>query len=106
MDDEHILNILLWAKERISKLTDLVCKDMEFLWNLPKPTVMDNQELDSLKIIKNKLEMETNLTTDQLNVLFKGFCKEHKIKYPHFMKLMRLILSGLKVKTFLCCLLM
>lgn len=54
---------------------------------------------DTLKIIKKKLvEIDIqNFNNIWINNYLKKFANEHKIHYPTLMKLLRFILSGLKV---------
>lgn len=54
---------------------------------------------DTLKIIKKKLiEIDIqNFNNIWINNYLKKFANEHKIPYPILMKLLRFILSGLKV---------
>lgn len=36
VSDEHIKEVLLWSISRISCLQDLISKNMEFLWIIPR----------------------------------------------------------------------
>lgn len=100
LDEHHIISILKWAQNRISKLNDLVSPNLSFLWIVPtKPLDTTYLEyLDTLKIIKKKLvEIDIqNFNNIWINNYLKKFANEHKIHYPTLMKLLRFILSGLK----------
>ncbi|XP_031830789.1 putative glutamate--tRNA ligase, mitochondrial [Nomia melanderi] len=100
LDDHHILAILKWAQSRIYKLSDLVSKELAFLWMIPSvaPDIIESECLDVLKILNMKL-LETdihNFNKTWINTYLKEFANEHEIPFPTLMKVLRGILSGLK----------
>lgn len=97
IEDSHIRNIILWAHHRISKLSDLVSKDLEFIWVVPTIADTTKFDVDKIELFKNNLMSIDDLKTETLNGVFKNFCKDNEIKFAHFMKTLRYILSGLNV---------
>ncbi|CAH1183295.1 unnamed protein product [Phaedon cochleariae] len=97
LDDAYIQNILQWSCNRISKLSDLISKNLEFIWVIPTEYNIDKSSESSIDLLKNELEKEeTELDTEHLNAMLKTFCKDHAIKYGSFMRTLRYVLSGLK----------
>lgn len=78
-------------------LSDLVAKDMAFIWVIPKTNNIDQKALDILTLFKHVFESSLVTEADEINKLCKDFCKDHNVKYATFMKLMRSILTGLQV---------
>ncbi|XP_034946967.1 probable glutamate--tRNA ligase, mitochondrial [Chelonus insularis] len=100
LDEDHILTVLNWARNRIHNLNDLVTPNFAFIWILAqdKSVASDSNELESLKMLSNKL-MEMNPTDFNQNTLkdyLKDFTKSNGIKFSNFMKLLRKSLSGLE----------
>ncbi|KAK0087487.1 hypothetical protein PV325_000928 [Microctonus aethiopoides] len=99
LDDNHILTILKWAHNRMTRLNDLVDKNLAFLWIMPdiESFDIDPKELESLKVLKNELDIVNNseFNHDMLSRYLKKFASDSKIKFPSFMKFLRKVLSGL-----------
>ncbi|KAK1132135.1 hypothetical protein K0M31_016268 [Melipona bicolor] len=100
LDENHIISVLKWAQNRITKLSDLVSSKLHFLWIMPTTALNDAhlEYLDTLKIISMKLD-ETeiqNFNKEWINKYLKEFAKEHGISYPTLMKVLRFVLSDLK----------
>lgn len=99
LNEEYIKNILHWAVNRIDKLSDLVSKDLEFVWVIPPQLKIGEPDMKTVQLFKTKLEIEDELSEkNSLNTFLKNFCKENEIKFSNFMKLLRSVLSGLKVR--------
>lgn len=92
------MSVLNWAVERISVLSDLVAKDMAFIWVLPKSNELDENNAAALKKFKEIFESKAEIASDEINSLCRNFCEENSIKYGTFMKLMRSVLTGLQVR--------
>lgn len=98
MDETHILKILNWAVERISFLSDLVTKDMEFLWVIPTVENFNKNDSQILNAFKIFFESIENIDAGEINKLCRSFCKENSIQFGVFMKMIRHVLTGLKVR--------
>lgn len=100
LDDDHILQILKWARHRICKLNDLASPNMIFLWTSPKtlPDISQPEYLDAIKKLCTTLaELDvTNFTKEWISVYLKDFAKNNQIKYSIFMKNLRLGLTDVK----------
>ncbi|XP_018571346.1 probable glutamate--tRNA ligase, mitochondrial isoform X2 [Anoplophora glabripennis] len=97
LNQEYIRNILHWAVNRIDKLSDIVSKDLEFIWVIPTELKIEEPDMNAVELFKAKLENEEELSEkNSLNTFLKNFCEENKIKFSNFMKLLRSVLSGLK----------
>lgn len=95
--------ILKWSLNRIERLGDLVKNELAFIWVIPSNTVSVNEE--HLKTVKNfmgVLEGIDSLKKDELKGFLKEFAKDNNVKYAAFMKMLRGLLSGLKVGNFNC----
>ncbi|CAL7943608.1 unnamed protein product [Xylocopa violacea] len=100
LDEHHIISVMKWAQNRISKLSDLVAPNLAFLWVIPTESLntVQLEYLDTLKKLSEKLD-ETDLEKFNkawINSYLKEFCNEHKISYSTLMAVLRFILSGLK----------
>lgn len=84
---------------RIDKISDLVSRDLEFVWTFQPQLKIEESDVKAMELFKTKLEIEDELREkNSLNVFLKNFCKENEIKFGSFMKLLRSVLSGLKVR--------
>lgn len=79
-------------------LSDLVAKDMAFIWVLPKSNKLDERNGEALKKFKEIFDLKAEIASDDINTLCRNFCEENSIKYGAFMKLMRSVLTGLQVR--------
>lgn len=99
LDDEHIIMVLKWAKDRMAKLQDLVGKNFAFLWVIPttQSIKIDPKNLEFLKMLSQQLAAVDNNNFDdkKINDYLKEFSSNNDLKFPAFMKLLRSILSGL-----------
>lgn len=98
LDETYILKILNWAIERISTLSDLVTKDMEFIWILPTAKNLEARDFQTLNLFKHILENKGENEITEINAICKEFCKENSVKFGPFMKLLRRVLTGLTVR--------
>ncbi|KAJ8954379.1 hypothetical protein NQ318_011052 [Aromia moschata] len=96
VSEEHIKNILRWASNRIGTLSDLISKELEFIWLIPKTQTTQQSDVNVIELLKDKLETENDFRTENLNMFLKSFCKENDIKYSSFMKMLRSVLAGLR----------
>jgi len=94
LDDERILSILDWAKDRIYTLNDIVNEDLLFLWHLPS----QSQQLDSAdkSVIAETIKIfeENKLDSKPIMKMLKELSKKNGIKFPVFMKDLRVLLTG------------
>jgi DNA-directed RNA polymerase specialized sigma54-like protein len=97
LSSEHIKNILHWSVSRINKLSDLLSDDLKFIWVSPRTCKISDTELPHIEIFIENLQEKQFLDKDNLNGFFKEFCGERQLKFGSFMKILRAILSGLKV---------
>ncbi|XP_044726635.1 probable glutamate--tRNA ligase, mitochondrial, partial [Chrysoperla carnea] len=99
LNENHIRTILVWAQNRIHKLSDLFAPNFSFLWILPTISNLtyDEKLYDialSLQImLKNEKE---NLKKDHLNIILRDFSVEKQIRFIDLMKFLRLVFSGLE----------
>ncbi|XP_063977151.1 nondiscriminating glutamyl-tRNA synthetase EARS2, mitochondrial [Diachasmimorpha longicaudata] len=100
LDDHHMITILEWARDRITKLTDLISKDLAFLWVAPRlsKAIEDPEILASLRTLYTELQNweRSNFERHQLNDYLKKFANDNGLKFPAFMKSLRTVLSGLQ----------
>lgn len=96
LDETYIQSILNWSSNRIDKLSDLVSKDMSFLWILPD--LKQELSIDDLKIIENLSNGLNNqiFEKEKLVVFFKSYTKEKKYPFKKLMKNLRMAVSGLQ----------
>lgn len=98
-DTAYVREILSWALNRINYLSDLVSKDFMFLWVMPKYKEVlkleqvevlskANQVLNDGKFVWSKENIDRSL---------REVAEEHNFSYSGLMKLLRSLLSGLKV---------
>ncbi|XP_051164834.1 probable glutamate--tRNA ligase, mitochondrial isoform X2 [Leptopilina boulardi] len=101
LDDENILSTLKWAKNRITKLTDLVSSDLSFLWIIPPLTQIskDSKHIEMVQVLIEKLadSKDDNIEKDVILSFIRELSKNNGVSYPEFMKTLRSLLSGLKV---------
>ncbi|XP_022901809.2 nondiscriminating glutamyl-tRNA synthetase EARS2, mitochondrial [Onthophagus taurus] len=99
LDDDHIKKILTWSVNRINKLSDLVSKDLNFLWIIPSHDVrFDSKEMERVSKLQSILNEndDGSFVKENLEILLKRFSQDNDYDYKRFMKLLRTILSGLK----------
>ncbi|XP_072762237.1 nondiscriminating glutamyl-tRNA synthetase EARS2, mitochondrial [Anoplolepis gracilipes] len=103
LDDHHIISTLKWSQNRISMLNDLVKEELAFLWIVPNITSVPNIEQagcsDTIKLLNAELvEIDaSNYKPDWMIPYLKDFAKKNKIPFAALMKILRSVLSGLKV---------
>lgn len=99
LDEDYIKSILKWSTPRINKLTDLVSKDLSFLWITPpiEQNFTPNQ-LDILTAVNLILKEDTNTPTDKekLKTNLKQLAKNENVSFGKLMQLIRTGISGLK----------
>ncbi|XP_015118322.1 probable glutamate--tRNA ligase, mitochondrial [Diachasma alloeum] len=100
LDEHHMVTILEWARNRITKLTDLISTDLAFLWVTPtlSKTIEDPETLGPLRTLYAELQnLDTsNFEKDQLNDYLRKFAKDNGLKFSTLMKSLRTVLSGLQ----------
>ncbi|XP_057656656.1 probable glutamate--tRNA ligase, mitochondrial [Diorhabda carinulata] len=96
LNDDQIRDVLRWSATRISKLSDLVSKKFKFVWFIPTHSTVINDEIETLALLKSRLEKKLDDDMSNVNVLLKEFCQDHGIKYREFMHLLRYVLSGIE----------
>ncbi|KAL5005012.1 hypothetical protein ScPMuIL_018468 [Solemya velum] len=102
LEDEHISDVLEWSQTRIHRLEDLLAKNMEFIWIVPKMEDLrrvTKLPLDTdycLEHCINSLRNAVEFSVDSLSVLLRNDAKDLKVKFSDYMKLLRGSLSGLQ----------
>ncbi|KAJ8683499.1 hypothetical protein QAD02_019291 [Eretmocerus hayati] len=100
LDPHHIISTLRWAHNRIFKLSDLVNKDLRFLWVKPKEDSEKLKYLEKVDILSEKLERldERGFCKESLKTCLRDFASNNDVPFPDLMRTLRSLLSGLKVK--------
>lgn len=98
LDEEYVETILKWMANRIDKLSDLVKNELAFVWVIPNSAVpLDEKHLIAVTNFMRALEVMDSLEKETLKGFLKCFAQENDVKYATLMKLLRSLLSGLKV---------
>lgn len=101
LDYDYLKMILNWSLPRITTLKDLLSKDFIFLW--VKPELNDtptNEQINYIaEVIKLLRNDDTSINKTDVNNKLKVLCEEKSFKFSSLMKLLRKILSGLKVNS-------
>ncbi|XP_046427918.1 probable glutamate--tRNA ligase, mitochondrial isoform X1 [Neodiprion virginianus] len=103
LDENHVHDVLNWAKNRISKLEDLVSGELAFLWVVPPPSTsaISQSPTEYLRILE---EFDRQLASkdadffrkESLKDWLRNFADTNDIPFEKFMRLLRSVLSGLK----------
>ncbi|XP_046833302.1 probable glutamate--tRNA ligase, mitochondrial isoform X1 [Vespa crabro] len=100
LDEDHIIQTLKWAQNRINKLSDLVKPDFAFIWVIPTslPDIISSKFIDAIKNLDEKLTEtdENSLSTDISKLYLKELAEKNDISFPSLMKTLRKVLSGLE----------
>ncbi|RZF36440.1 hypothetical protein LSTR_LSTR017037 [Laodelphax striatellus] len=100
-NDQYLKSMLEWSFTRITRFRELTEPQMMFLWMQPsleqlQNTVNPNQK-DSLHELVINISKLQDYNEESLKALISDITKKRDVKYNHFMKTLRLCLSGLKV---------
>ncbi|XP_021920820.1 probable glutamate--tRNA ligase, mitochondrial isoform X2 [Zootermopsis nevadensis] len=103
LQDDHIMSVLVWGEDRITRLTDLVNSNLAFLWIIPSQHALEIVAseannigvLEDMKLYLSKL-LETEFHRDHLKKLLKDFSSEKQLPFSKLMKLLRSAVSGLQ----------
>lgn len=98
LSDDYVANILKWCVNRVDRLEDLVSNQLLFLW--VSPGTASDASKDKLLIaekLKGAIQTNDNFTKEALKGFLKAFAQENQVHFSVCMKLLRSILSGLKV---------
>lgn len=103
LQDDHIMSVLVWSQNRITKLTDLVNSNLDFLWIVPSVLALEDTAdyssnisvLEEIKLCLSKL-VETEFHREHLKILLKDFSTEKQLPFGKLMKVLRAAVSGLK----------
>lgn len=98
VSDDYIKNVLSCCINRINCLDDLLSNSLLFLWVIPE--VPEKTETDHAVLVQrlvDAMEANVDLTKDELKLLFSQLAEQEQVKFAWLMKLLRSILSGLKV---------
>ncbi|XP_067014219.2 nondiscriminating glutamyl-tRNA synthetase EARS2, mitochondrial [Anabrus simplex] len=102
LQDDHIRSVLLWSQKRIHRLTDLVERNLAFLWVLPSvsslPDIVNDDKLGMLMELNECLTKipKSDFVKEHLKSLLRDFASQRSIQFGQLMKLLRSLLSGLK----------
>lgn len=98
LDNDHIRSILKWSVNRIYTLSDLLEKDLLFLWMKPNMKKLNiSWEADELEKLCVAIEGHKNeFNREHINMVMKQFASDNNVDYGMLMKNLRTILSGLK----------
>lgn len=97
--DEHVKSVLKWSANRINKLEDLISNSYSFLWVLPvvkRKSEFSLEEWEILKKFKDSFKIKNFENRDEISGFLRNFAKEKKFHFSKFMKILRIVLSGLK----------
>lgn len=98
LDDGHIRSILQWSVNRIYTISDLVDKDLSFLWMKPNikklEIILEGDELEKFYSMIEGHKKEFDRET--INMIMKQFATDNNVEYGTLMKNLRTILSGLQ----------
>jgi len=99
LNENHLNEILLWSNQRITNINELINDNYKFIWIKPSESALKSMDYDRNIIIKlkNHLTYIDDFTIDNLRLELKEFSKSNNIMYSNFMKILRNIISGLKV---------
>lgn len=102
LDDNYIKSILKWSTSRINKLQDLLSNNLLFLWISPVPeNNLNNNQLNVVKAVSSALKNnQSDVNREELRNIFKELAAEENIPFSDLMKLIRNVVSGLKVSYF------
>ena len=113
VSDDLMEKHLIWAatvSKRISKIDDLFGVNYVFLWTVPSRSTFLNlksisEELTLPEILGKTVSIirvvtENEFMEDKLAGLLKTYAKERKLNFPKYMKFLRTVLSGQKVRLF------
>jgi len=94
VDDKTIEKYLVWGKDRINNLVDIVGDDLMFLWIMPLKGDIEISLKNSTieKVIVNIQENE-KFDKPWMKSL-KALSKDDKIKFPEMMKDLRVVITG------------
>lgn len=70
---------------------------MLFLWAVPKSYNLQKSDINLIVELLQKLQIQDEFSKENLSKFLKEFADKHNIKYSIFMKMLRSLLSGLKV---------
>lgn len=99
LEEAYVETILRWSNKRIYYLSDLVAKELAFIWVVPKNySNVEENDLTVITSLIHGLGQEEEFDKEKLNLFLKNFAKGNNVKYSAFMKKLRTILSGLKVR--------
>lgn len=96
--------ILKWCSKRVSKLTDLVSKDFEYLWAQPCSSVVSQIKMSPTVLHDFVTACNCDLylkysepNNTQISTFLESFSSTHNLKQKHFLKDLRLLLCGVLV---------
>ncbi|PNF34523.1 hypothetical protein B7P43_G10725 [Cryptotermes secundus] len=103
LQDDHIMSVLRWSQDRITKLTDLVNSNLAFLWVTPSVHTLEDITshssnlgvLEDIRLCLSKL-LEAEFRREHLKTLLNAFSTEKQLPFSKLMKLLRSAISGLK----------
>lgn len=103
-ETSYIRGILTWAIDRITKVSDLISKDFMFLWIMPNydnDLGVEHQQILSktYRILINEAKLN-DWSKDNISDVLRTTAKEIDFPYNRLMKLLRNVLSGLKVSLY------
>ena len=99
--DNLLASQLQWAKGRLVRLKDLTLPEFSFLWIAPtKFSYQGPITVETLRDLVGALEHlnsdSDQVTAKSVSTFLRQFSKSNDIKFPLFMKCLRLVLSGLE----------
>lgn len=94
LNDAYLMAMTEWAaKDRISKISDLVTGDLMFLWVMP--TDLGSKHLLDVKVLVDILGLleadDAPLKSEEVSSLLKAYGKKEKLKFPQLMKFLRIV---------------
>ncbi|XP_068210610.1 nondiscriminating glutamyl-tRNA synthetase EARS2, mitochondrial isoform X2 [Palaemon carinicauda] len=104
LSDERLLEVLLWSKDRIFKLSDLLSPEYSYIWAVPQDLSfhllpsMSSAPADVLHTVIDSVASipENKFDKDNIGKSIKDVGKRFGLKTPVVMALVRRAVSGLK----------
>jgi hypothetical protein len=65
LQDDHIMSVLVWGQDRITRLTDLVNSSLAFLWTIPSQDALEVMASETSNIGVNLMAAWLGVVTFQ-----------------------------------------
>ncbi|XP_065163322.1 nondiscriminating glutamyl-tRNA synthetase EARS2, mitochondrial [Atheta coriaria] len=99
LHNEHVDMIVRWSLNRITKLSDLLQEEYQYLWCIPDVNIenFDESDIEIVRLFCHALEnKQIYLNKQAINRYLQKLAGDYNYKFPALMKLIRQVLSGLQ----------